>query len=48
MTILEKCLEDLSFDAAEHRGKSIVVDAKVVNDRLGVAGDDEDLIPYRM
>lgn len=48
MTILEKCLEDLSFDAAEHRGKTIVVDAKVVKDRLGESADDEDLIPYRM
>ena len=48
MTILEKCLEDLSFDASERRGQKIVVDGKLVEDRLGDAGDDTDLIPYRL
>jgi ATP-dependent HslUV protease ATP-binding subunit HslU len=48
MTILEKCLEELSFQATELRGKTIVVDQKVVDERLGEAADDEDLIPYRM
>jgi ATP-dependent HslUV protease ATP-binding subunit HslU len=48
MTILEKCLEELSFDANERRGKQLIVDAQVVNERLGEAGDDEELIPYRM
>ncbi|MFY9342696.1 MAG: AAA family ATPase, partial [Planctomycetota bacterium] len=48
MTILEKCLEDLSFDASERRGQKIVVDQKLVEERLGDAGDDADLIPYRM
>ncbi|MBM3961994.1 MAG: AAA family ATPase, partial [Planctomycetes bacterium] len=48
MTILEKCLEDLSFDANEKRGQKIVVDGKLVEQRLGDAGDDADLIPYRM
>ena len=48
MTILEKCLEDLSFDANEKRGQKIVVDGKLVEQRLGDAGDDADLIPYRL
>ena len=48
MTILEKCLEDLSFDASEKRGQKIVVDRALVDDRLGETGDDADLIPYRM
>src|SRR5689334_20253741 len=45
MTILEKCLEDLSFDASERKGQKIVVDGKLVEERLGDAGDDADLIP---
>jgi ATP-dependent HslUV protease ATP-binding subunit HslU len=48
MTILEKCLEDLSFDASERHGQQIVVDGKLVEQRLGDAGDDADLIPYRL
>jgi ATP-dependent HslUV protease ATP-binding subunit HslU len=48
MTILEKCLEDLSFEASERHGQKIVVDGKLVDQRLGDAGDDTDLIPYRL
>jgi ATP-dependent HslUV protease ATP-binding subunit HslU len=48
MTILEKCLEDLSFEASEKGGQKIVVDGKLVEQRLGDAGDDADLIPYRL
>jgi ATP-dependent HslUV protease ATP-binding subunit HslU len=48
MTILEKCLEDLSFDASERSGQTIVVDRKLVEARLGETADDEDLIPYRL
>jgi ATP-dependent HslUV protease ATP-binding subunit HslU len=48
MTILEKCLEDLSYDANEKRGQKVVVDGRLVEHRLGDAGDDADLIPYRM
>ena len=48
MTILEKCLEDLSFDASERGGEKIVIDEALVNDRLGETGDDEDLTPYSM
>jgi len=48
MTILEKCLEQLSFEANERQGQKIVVDAALVADHLGETADDEDLIPYRM
>lgn len=48
MTILEKCLEELSFEASEKSGTEVVVDGKLVADRLGESADDEDLSPYRM
>jgi ATP-dependent HslUV protease ATP-binding subunit HslU len=48
MTILEKCLEDISFDASERTGEKISIDAKLVDERLGETGDDEDLIRYSM
>lgn len=48
MTILEKCLEDLSFDASERSGEKIVIDEALVNEHLGETGDDEDLIRYSM
>ena len=48
MTILEKCLEDLSFDASERGGEQIVIDEALVNKQLGETGDDEDLIRYDM
>ncbi len=48
MTILEKCLEDLSFEASERAGETVVVDRRLVDERLGETGDDEDLIPYRL
>ncbi|MCA8973137.1 MAG: AAA family ATPase, partial [Planctomycetes bacterium] len=48
MTILEKCLEDLSFEASERRGDNIVIDDKLVAECLGETGDDEDLIRYQM
>ena len=48
MTILEKCLEQLSFEASERQGQKIVVDAALVAEHLGETADDEDLIPYQM
>ena len=47
-TILEKCLEEFSFDASEMGGKDIVVDGRIVDDRLGETADDEDLIQYQI
>ena len=48
MTILEKCLEELSFEASERAGQKVVVDSKLVDDLLGETGDDPELMPYRL
>lgn len=41
--VLEKVLEDLSFDAPEMKKNKIMVDAEYVNEHLSGATDDEDL-----
>jgi ATP-dependent HslUV protease ATP-binding subunit HslU len=48
MTILEKVLEELSFEASERAGSRIVVDEKLVDELLGETGDDPELMPYRL
>jgi len=48
MTLLEGLLEEVSFTAPERAGSKVVVDAAFVRERLGEAGDDDDLIPYRI
>jgi ATP-dependent HslUV protease ATP-binding subunit HslU len=45
-TILEKLLEDLSFEAPERQGKAVVIDAAYVRDRLSDIAKDEDLSRY--
>jgi ATP-dependent HslUV protease ATP-binding subunit HslU len=45
-TILEKLLEDLSFEAPERQGKNVVIDATYVRDRLSDIAKDEDLSRY--
>ncbi len=45
-TILEKCLEDLSFQAAEMSGQKVVVDRRLVDEQLGETAEDDDLIQY--
>ncbi len=45
-TIMEKLLEDLSFDAPERREKKIVIDAAYVGERLAAIVKDEDLSRY--
>ena len=47
-TILEMLLEDLSFEASERRGDRIVVDAALVEAKLGQTADDPDLIQYHL
>ncbi len=34
-TVMEKLLEDISFTATDRSGETIVIDAKVVNERVG-------------
>lgn len=45
-TILERVLEDLSFDADERSGEKIVVDASYVTDHVGEIVRDDDLSRY--
>ncbi|MFM1870822.1 MAG: ATPase component of the HslUV protease, also functions as molecular chaperone [Planctomycetota bacterium] len=48
MTILEKTLEELSFEASERTGQKVVVNKQLVDELLGETGDDPDLMPYRL
>lgn len=45
-TILEKVLEDVSFDAPDMKDGDLTVDAKYVKDKLGAIIKDEDLSRY--
>ena len=45
-TILERVLEDISFDAPDRQNQKIVVDEKLVRERLETLSKDEDLSRY--
>ncbi len=45
-TVLEKLLEDISFDAQKQAGKTLRIDAPFVRDRLGEIAQSEDLSRY--
>ncbi len=45
-TVMEKLLEDLSFEAEDHAGETIVIDAAYVQDRLAELAGDTDLSKY--
>ena len=45
-TVMEKLLEDVSYDAAKHSGQSIVIDAAYVDRRLKDLAQSEDLARY--
>jgi ATP-dependent HslUV protease ATP-binding subunit HslU len=45
-TILERVLEDISFDAPDRQNQKIVVDDKLVRERLEALSKDEDLSRY--
>ena len=45
-TVMEKLLEEISFEAHQHAGKTIVIDADYVNVRLQALSSDEDLSRY--
>ncbi len=45
-TVMERLLDEVSFDAANLGGKTIVVDAAYVDTRLGELSRDEDLSRY--
>jgi len=43
---MEKLLEDISYDAPKHSGKTIVIDAAYVDQRLKDLSQSEDLARY--
>ena len=45
-TVMEKLLEDVSYDAARHAGATIVLDAAYVDTRLAALARSEDLARY--
>lgn len=45
-TVIEKLLEDLSFEADEYAGKKFVVDKKMVEEKLGDIIENKDLAKY--
>ena len=45
-TVMEKLLEDLSFDAAASHGETVRIDAAYVNDKLQEAASSQDLARY--
>jgi ATP-dependent HslUV protease ATP-binding subunit HslU len=45
-TVMEKLLEDASFNAAKHAGQTVVIDAGYVDDRLRSLAQSEDLARY--
>lgn len=44
--MLERLLEEVSFDAPDRDGEQIAVDKKFVEDRLGELVQDQDLSQY--
>lgn len=45
-TVIEKLLEDISFEANEYAGKKFIVDKKIVNEKLGDIVENKDLARY--
>ena len=45
-TIIERVIEDISFDAPECKGEQIAIDAAFVSERIGEVAADEDLSSY--
>jgi ATP-dependent HslUV protease ATP-binding subunit HslU len=45
-TVMERLLENLSYDASERAGSSITIDAAYVDQSLGELSDNEDLSRY--
>ena len=45
-TVMEKLLEEMSFSAGEAAGKTVMIDADYVEDKLGTLAENEDLSRY--
>jgi len=45
-TVIERLMEDISYDATEHQDETVVIDAQYVDQRLAELSKDEDLSRY--
>ena len=45
-TVMEKLLEELSFEAEERKGETVTVDAAYVREKLAALASDADLSKY--
>ncbi len=45
-TVMERLLEDVSFDATSHSGQTLVIDTAYVNDKLQETAQSQDLARY--
>ncbi len=45
-TVIERVLEDISFEADEHKGEKIIVDKALVHQKLDDVVEDEDMARY--
>ncbi len=45
-TVLERLLEDISFDASERKGETVTIDAKVVQEKVGALAKNADLSKF--
>ncbi len=45
-TVMEKLLEELSFEAEDRKGETVTIDAAYVRDRLGALAGDSDLSKF--
>ncbi|CAA6826707.1 MAG: ATP-dependent hsl protease ATP-binding subunit HslU [uncultured Sulfurovum sp.] len=45
-TVMEKILEEISFEADEHAGETVTVDATLVKEKIGEVVEDEDTTRY--
>ncbi|CAG1020524.1 partial ATP-dependent protease ATPase subunit ClpY, partial [Methylococcales bacterium] len=45
-TVMEKLVEDVSFDASDMNGAEVVINAKYVQDKLQAIAKDEDMSRY--
>jgi len=45
-TVMERLLEEISFDAPKYSGQTITLDAAAVSERLGELARNEDLSRY--
>ena len=45
-TVVEKVLEDISFEAEDYKGEEFIIDKKLVEEKLGEVVNDEDYTRY--